>query len=605
TITSTPIRTVTSTEHITSTPIPTPHDSLPVLADGRVSPERGVKDATTFEYLVRYHDADGGRPNRADVFINDVEKRMTLKTDTLSDGLYHYYISGRELNVGNNQFYFYFVDDEGNSVRLPSADFFEGPWVDANPQTPTPHETSTDIPTPIVTITETPLPTATITETPIATITETAIPTFTPTPCRAVIFGLGLNADYAGEWEDTYVDEENPETNYGREENLYLKNTLKHRKYTHTRVNIGLLPDDSKILEAQLYFCVMGFESSGPFDIAAYGLEGTPGANWTQSSDTFNMYNNHLAIPNAYWTEREGGNKDKSLESYASNRWEPGTNWKYLEFNNSGLSYLEDRARSGICSFFIGILPDASGSDTFEHEVASSKNPDEVLRPYLRIVFCSDEAIGQSSTMKIASPEYFYYNTVLLSWTPIHEADHYQFDCMIRDQIHSFSLPDNWLRLVANNEEEWDYFVSLGSIAYRVTALDSLGNIVRGPTEIAYFTCYNQAVTQIPPKYSTILNQDLNPEHLDIANPPDFYYNTLLLSWTPIQNTHHYLLEYTFSNRLFKLEVTDNWLRLIFTNTQQWKNLVDVGPITYRVTAINSQYQEIGAPSDFSSFVCK
>ena len=97
--------------------------------------------------------------------------------------------------------------------------------------------------------------------------------------------------------------------------------------------------------------------------------------------------------------------------------------------------------------------------------------------------------------LRIACPEDFYYNTILLSWTPIYEADHYQFDCLISGIVYSFDLIDNWLRIIAQNRDVWNFYVDLGSIPFRVTALDREGNIVEGPTDIAFFTCYNKFET--------------------------------------------------------------------------------------------------------------
>jgi hypothetical protein len=616
TVTSTPvetetfIETVTPIETATETYYPTPtetenptptatfSDAKPVLYLGTVTPDKG-NEKTTFVYQVFYVDEDGGLPRTSTVNINGVFKSMSLKPGFQLEGMYNCSITGSELENGNNQFYFYFVDDEGNTVRSPKDESYKGPYVTKNIDTPIPTETMTEIPTPVITPTET----DTTIETPIVTETPIETPIETPTPIekREAIFGMGLNAQYIGEWEDTFVDESTPDRNNGKDENLYLANGLKNKKYTHIRVNIDPLPDDVQILEAQLYFYVTDYADIGPFDIATYGLSGAPGLNWIETKDTFKMYNSDQIDAN--WTGNAGGYQDKSSEMLANNRWEQGGGWKYMAFTSDGLAYLQNRTRDGLCNFIVSILPDSSESEVFEQKFASSENPDLTLPPYLRIVYAA--ASTPTTNLAIASPNYFFYNTILLSWTPIANAANYQFDCMVDGKIYSSKVSGNWMRLIADNRAEWDFYTSLGSIPYRVTALDSKGNIISGPTDIVYFTCYDVvnpdlfgAKMQVPkiPQFTT--------GNIRVANPPDFYNNTILLSWSAIYKANNYMLEIKYSGNSFSMNVNDNWLRLIAKDTTQWKAMTTIGNMQYRVTAIDSDGNVIKGPTDWFGFKC-
>ena len=158
--------TVTNTKTLTLTPTPTITwwDYMPVLSEGQIAPESGNQE-TTYQYIVHYYDQDGGYLPISRIYINGTIKTMSLKSGTSCNGYYNLYISGFELNTGVNEYYFLFVDNEGNSVRLPETGSFSSPRVDKN-----------------TTLTLTP----TITNTPSHTITETLTPTITPTPAYQI-----------------------------------------------------------------------------------------------------------------------------------------------------------------------------------------------------------------------------------------------------------------------------------------------------------------------------------------------------------------------------------------------------------------------------------
>jgi hypothetical protein len=173
TITRTPTLTITRTPTISETPTwtPTPADYMPYLNNGIVIPVSG-NTSTTFEFNVFYNDGDGGSPLIKRAYLNGKPSVMSLKSGDSWNGTYQLFISGNNLNVGSNNFYFLFSDDESNSTRLPSTGTFNGPNV-SNQNTPTPTDTGT-------TITPTPIETETPVETVSPSLTET--PAFTPTP---------------------------------------------------------------------------------------------------------------------------------------------------------------------------------------------------------------------------------------------------------------------------------------------------------------------------------------------------------------------------------------------------------------------------------------
>jgi hypothetical protein len=84
--------------------------------------------------------------------------------------------------------------------------------------------------------------------------------------------------------------------------------------------------------------------------------------------------------------------------------------------------------------------------------------------------------------LQITNPPAFHYNTILLAWIPIKGTDHYLFEFQFADKFYSIDIENNWLRIIADNPDNWKFLCILGSIAFRVTAIDSQGNVIDGPT---------------------------------------------------------------------------------------------------------------------------
>jgi len=243
-------------------------DYMPTLSEGQVIPEEGYQ-YEDFEYYVRFIDEDGGYAPITRLYINDVKRTMNVLTQSSNDHWYKLNVSGNELNIGDNEFYFFFVDDEGNWVRLPEYGTFDGPYVNENP---------------FMTAT------ATITQ----TSTLTRIPTFTSTPT-----------------------------------------------YTKTPT--------------------------------------------------------------------------------------------------------------------ISITP------------TITQTPEISLR--------------------ITSPDEFYFNTIILSWTRIHRADHYKLDLNLRGIIHSFNIDNSWVIITFDKRFDWDVLVAYGKILHRVSVANSRGEVIDGPTDWFAFEC--------------------------------------------------------------------------------------------------------------------
>jgi len=91
--------------------------------------------------------------------------------------------------------------------------------------------------------------------------------------------------------------------------------------------------------------------------------------------------------------------------------------------------------------------------------------------------------------LRITSPCNFAYNTILLSWTPITGADHYTMEYKFMGDIYTADIYDNWLRFIVTDREVWNTITGLVGVEYRISAIDSDGNIIDGPTEWSSFVC--------------------------------------------------------------------------------------------------------------------
>jgi hypothetical protein len=89
-----------------------------------------------------------------------------------------------------------------------------------------------------------------------------------------------------------------------------------------------------------------------------------------------------------------------------------------------------------------------------------------------------------------------------------------------------------------------------------------------------------------------------------VTNPPDFDYNTILLSWTSIEGSDHYIFENRYKGKVFaSIDIRNNYYRLVYKQ-DQWNILKTASEIEYRVTAVDAGGNVIVGPTGWSIFRC-
>ena len=119
------------------------HD--PGLSEPELAPHSGVPalpkfkgTGTEFEYSVYYFDPDIelsalGYSVEAYIYIDGIPYDMSLASGASYNGRYSF--STVDLAEGSHTYYFYFVKESGNVVKLPESGVFSGPVVDGSPPT--------------------------------------------------------------------------------------------------------------------------------------------------------------------------------------------------------------------------------------------------------------------------------------------------------------------------------------------------------------------------------------------------------------------------------------------------------------------------------------
>jgi len=103
----------------------------PTLSNGYVSPSSG-DTSTTFSYYVTYSDPEGDVPTTKYVYIDGSPYTMTkISGDYVSGAVFRY---STTLSAGSHNYYFYFDDGHGHTVRLPTSGTYSGPSVSPPPQ---------------------------------------------------------------------------------------------------------------------------------------------------------------------------------------------------------------------------------------------------------------------------------------------------------------------------------------------------------------------------------------------------------------------------------------------------------------------------------------
>ena len=105
-------------------------NSVPSILLGGASPLYG-DESTPFLFFADFYDSDGDAPSKAQVNIRGGRYSMTLQSGTVSDGRYAYQ---RHLGSGCYYYSFFFKDQKGAGVELPSLGSFYGPAVAETPE---------------------------------------------------------------------------------------------------------------------------------------------------------------------------------------------------------------------------------------------------------------------------------------------------------------------------------------------------------------------------------------------------------------------------------------------------------------------------------------
>ncbi len=102
----------------------------------------------------------------------------------------------------------------------------------------------------------------------------------------------------------------------------------------------------------------------------------------------------------------------------------------------------------------------------------------------------------KTDCLYISSPKEFCEYSLILSWTPLPEAENYllelRLDLFGTGYKGSFflELKDNQFIVYTYGDESfWQALVNLKEVDYKVTAFDSNGNVIGGPTDWAHFIC--------------------------------------------------------------------------------------------------------------------
>ena len=109
-------------------PVVTGESSPSILSYGSVSPSLG-STGTNFEFRVHFYDADGNEPSVSTLYYRTEmthSAEMTLGNGMLYDGDYTY---STKLSAQTQWFYFYFLTQGGEVLRLPEEGYFYGPNI--------------------------------------------------------------------------------------------------------------------------------------------------------------------------------------------------------------------------------------------------------------------------------------------------------------------------------------------------------------------------------------------------------------------------------------------------------------------------------------------
>lgn len=113
-----------------------PPSNPPTLTHGSVTPSSG-NTSTLFTYQVTWKDLDNDSPITKYVYIDGSPHSMSYQSgNNIHGAIYQYQTT---LGVGNHTYYFYFMDSNQSSARLPAYGAYYGPSVTLDPGGPYNH----------------------------------------------------------------------------------------------------------------------------------------------------------------------------------------------------------------------------------------------------------------------------------------------------------------------------------------------------------------------------------------------------------------------------------------------------------------------------------
>jgi len=148
--------------------------------------------------------------------------------------------------------------------------------------------------------------------------------------------------------------------------------------------------------------------------------------------------------------------------------------------------------------------------------------------------------------------------------------------------FRTFTLPDT---------NDWVLYIQKKEIEPTLTATET-ETPVKTPT-----------LTPTPVKTATETATPVK-DCLRITSPGEFLFNTILLSWTPIENAYNYEVTLYIKDSPFKFDIDEHFVKIIAKDNHEWKAFVQLGELLFSVAAKNEMGNIIEGPTEINSFIC-